>query len=40
MDELDGRVAYSRQIPSEYGLLDRMPTGRGVTIKGTGYSQI
>ena len=39
-DKINGRVTYSQQILSEYGLLDRTPTGRGVTIKGTGYSQI
>ena len=39
-DRINGRVTYSQQILSEYGLLDRVPTGRGVTIKGTGYSQI
>jgi citronellol/citronellal dehydrogenase len=39
-DKINGRVTYSQQILSEYGLLDRAPTGRGVTIKGSGYSQI
>lgn len=39
-DKINGRVTYSQQILSEYGLLDTVPTGRGVTIKGTGYSQI
>jgi NAD(P)-dependent dehydrogenase (short-subunit alcohol dehydrogenase family) len=39
-DRVNGRVTYSQQILSEYGLLDRTPTGRGVTEKGTGYSQI
>ena len=39
-EKVNGRVTYSQQILSEYGLLDRTPTGRGVTIKGTGYSQI
>lgn len=39
-DKINGRVTYSQQILSEYGLLDKPPTGRGVTIKGTGYSQI
>lgn len=39
-DKINGRVTYSQQILSEYGLLDTIPTGRGVTIKGTGYSQI
>ncbi|MFV0298863.1 MAG: SDR family NAD(P)-dependent oxidoreductase [Hyphomicrobiaceae bacterium] len=36
---VNGRVTYSQQILSEYGLI-KNPTGRGVTIKGTGYSQI
>jgi citronellol/citronellal dehydrogenase len=39
-EKVNGRVTYSQQILSEYGLLDRAPTGRGVTVKGTGYSQI
>jgi citronellol/citronellal dehydrogenase len=39
-DKINGRVTYSQQILSEYGLLDGKPTGRGVTIKGSGYSQI
>ena len=40
-DKVNGRVTYSQQILSEYGQLgDRKPTGRGVTHKGTGYSQI
>ena len=39
-DKINGRVTYSQQILSEYGLLDTTPTGRGVTIKGSGYSQI
>ena len=39
-DKINGRVTYSQQILSEYGLLEGKPTGRGVTIKGTGYSQI
>jgi NAD(P)-dependent dehydrogenase (short-subunit alcohol dehydrogenase family) len=36
---VNGRVAYSQQLLGEYGLLDH-PTGRGVTTKGSGYSQI
>ena len=36
---VNGRVTYSQQILGEYGLLDK-PTGRGVTNKGSGYSQI
>ena len=39
-DKVNGRVTYSQQLLSEYGLLDATPTGRGVTIKGSGYSQI
>ena len=40
-DKVNGRVTYSQQILSEYGQLgERKPTGRGVTEKGTGYSQI
>ena len=39
-DKVNGRVTYSQQLLSEYGLLDTAPTGRGVTIKGSGYSQI
>jgi NAD(P)-dependent dehydrogenase (short-subunit alcohol dehydrogenase family) len=39
-DKVNGRVTYSQQILSEYGMLDKAPTGRGVTEKGTGYSQI
>ena len=40
-EKINGRVTYSQQILSEYGLLgDRKPTGRGVSVKGTGYSQI
>ena len=38
-DRVNGRVTYSQQILAEYGLLDK-PTGRGVTTKGSGYSQI
>src|ERR1700694_1437568 len=38
-DKVNGRVRYSQQILSEYGLLDR-PTGRGVTTRGSGYSEI
>jgi len=39
-DKINGRVTYSQQILSEYGLLETTPTGRGVTVTGTGYSQI
>jgi len=38
-EKINGRVTYSQQILGEYGLL-KNPTGRGVTIKGTGYSEI
>ena len=38
-DKVNGRVTYSQQLLGEYGLLDK-PTGRGVTSKGSGYSQI
>jgi hypothetical protein len=38
-DRINGRVTYSQQILGEYGLLAN-PTGRGVTTKGTGYSEI
>lgn len=37
--KVNGRVTYSQQILGEYGLIDA-PTGRGVTTKGSGYSQI
>ena len=36
---MNGRVTYSQQLLHEYGQLAN-PTGRGVTVKGTGYSQI
>ncbi len=38
-DKVNGRVTYSQQLLAEYGLLDK-PAGRGVTLKGSGYSQI
>jgi citronellol/citronellal dehydrogenase len=38
-DKVNGRVTYSQQILSEFGLLDK-PTGRGVATQGSGYSQI
>jgi NAD(P)-dependent dehydrogenase (short-subunit alcohol dehydrogenase family) len=38
-DKVNGRVTYSQQILGEYGLIDK-PIGRGVTTKGSGYSQI
>lgn len=38
-EKVNGRVTYSQQLLAEYGLV-KNPTGRGVTIKGTGYSQI
>ena len=37
--KVNGRVTYSQQILGEYGLITN-PTGRGVTIKGSGYSLI
>lgn len=37
--KVNGRVTYSQQILGEYGLIDS-PRGRGVEIKGSGYSQI
>ncbi|MBO0739853.1 MAG: SDR family NAD(P)-dependent oxidoreductase [Hyphomicrobiaceae bacterium] len=39
VDKVNGRVTYSQQILGEYGLIAN-PTGRGVTTKGSGYSQI
>lgn len=38
-EKVNGRVTYSQQLLGEYGLL-ASPTGRGVTTKGSGYSQI
>jgi NAD(P)-dependent dehydrogenase (short-subunit alcohol dehydrogenase family) len=38
-EKINGRVTYSQQILGEYGLIDH-PTGRGVTTKGSGCSQI
>ena len=38
-EKVNGRVTYSQQLLAEYRLLDK-PTGRGVTSKGSGYSQI
>jgi NAD(P)-dependent dehydrogenase (short-subunit alcohol dehydrogenase family) len=38
-DKVNGRVTYSQQILGEYGLIEK-PTGRGVTTKGSGFSQI
>jgi NAD(P)-dependent dehydrogenase (short-subunit alcohol dehydrogenase family) len=38
-EKVNGRVTYSQQLLGEYGLLHK-PTGRGVTTKGSGYSQI
>lgn len=37
--KVNGRVTYSQQLLGEYKLIDK-PTGRGVTTKGSGYSQI
>ena len=39
-EKINGRVTYSQQLLSEYAQLDQPATGRGVTIKGSGYSQI
>jgi NAD(P)-dependent dehydrogenase (short-subunit alcohol dehydrogenase family) len=38
-EKINGRVTYSQQILGEYGLIEH-PTGRGVTTRGTGYSEI
>jgi citronellol/citronellal dehydrogenase len=38
-DKVNGRVTYSQKILDEYGLIDK-PTGRGVSTKVSGYSQI
>jgi NAD(P)-dependent dehydrogenase (short-subunit alcohol dehydrogenase family) len=37
--KVNGRVTYSQQILGEYGLIEK-PAGRGVTTKGSGYSQL
>lgn len=37
--KVNGRVTYSQQILKEYGLIENA-VGRGVEIKGSGYSQI
>jgi NAD(P)-dependent dehydrogenase (short-subunit alcohol dehydrogenase family) len=37
--KVNGRVAYSQQILKEYGLIEDA-RGRGVTIRGSGYSEI
>ncbi len=37
--KVNGRVTYSQQILEEFGWIDQAQ-GRGVTIKGSGYSQI
>jgi len=37
--KVNGRVTYSQQILKEYGLIENA-AGRGVEIKGSGYSQI
>jgi citronellol/citronellal dehydrogenase len=37
--KVNGRVTYSQQILQEYGLIEQ-GTGRGVTIRGSGYSQV
>ena len=38
-EKINGRVTYSQQILGEYGLIEH-PTGRGVSTKGSGCSQI
>ena len=38
-EKVNGRVTYSQQILGEYGLIEK-PTGRGVTTKGSGYSEV
>jgi NAD(P)-dependent dehydrogenase (short-subunit alcohol dehydrogenase family) len=38
-EKVNGRVTYSQQILGEYGRIEQ-PKGRGVTTKGSGYSQI
>ena len=37
--KVNGRVTYSQQILGEFGWIDK-PAGRGVTTKGSGYSQV
>src|SRR3984885_14558324 len=37
--KVNGRVTYSQQILQEYGLIER-GTGRGVTVRCSGYSQV
>jgi citronellol/citronellal dehydrogenase len=37
--KVNGRVTYSQQILQEYGLIEQA-TGRGVTVRGSGYSQV
>lgn len=38
-EKVNGRVTYSQEILGEFGWIDA-PKGRGVTSKGSGYSQI
>jgi len=38
-EKTNGRVTYSQQILGEYGLIEK-PNGRGVTTKGSGYSEV
>ncbi|MBS0641903.1 MAG: SDR family NAD(P)-dependent oxidoreductase [Acetobacteraceae bacterium] len=38
-DKVNGRVTYSQQILKEFGWIDQA-TGRGVTTRGSGYSEI
>ncbi len=37
--KVNGRVTYSQQILSEYGLIEN-PQGRGLEIEGSGYSRV
>ena len=39
LDKVTGRVTYSQQILQEFGWITDA-RGRGVTLPGTGYSQI
>lgn len=39
LDKVTGRVTYSQEILGEFGWMEN-PKGRGVAVKGSGYSQI
>jgi NAD(P)-dependent dehydrogenase (short-subunit alcohol dehydrogenase family) len=39
LDKITGRVGYSQQLLQEFGWIEN-GKGRGIEIKGTGYSQI